>query len=57
MRLRALALLCDAAVPRPEPAGVAVPLRGGGYARLCVDGPVLDGDAMEHVGEHFGSAS
>ncbi len=24
--------------------GCVVPLRGGGYLRLCVDGPVLDAD-------------
>lgn len=27
--------------------GCVVPLKGGGYARLCVDGPVLDGDALD----------
>jgi NAD(P)H-flavin reductase len=27
--------------------GCAVPLAGGGYMRLCVDGPVVPGDAIE----------
>lgn len=27
--------------------GCAVPLRGGGYMRLCVDGPVVDAGAIE----------
>ena len=27
--------------------GCVVPLRGGGYLRLCVDGPVLDADRLE----------
>jgi dihydroorotate dehydrogenase electron transfer subunit len=29
--------------------GCAVPKPGGGYLRLCVDGPVLAGEAMEEV--------
>lgn len=29
--------------------GCAVPKPGGGYLRLCVDGPVLAGDALEQV--------
>ena len=29
--------------------GCVVPVRGGGYVRLCVDGPVLDADALERV--------
>jgi dihydroorotate dehydrogenase electron transfer subunit len=29
--------------------GCAVPLRDGGYVRLCVDGPVLAGDLLEAV--------
>ena len=32
--------------------GCVVPLAGGGYARLCVDGPVLDGDAIAEVPAH-----
>jgi NAD(P)H-flavin reductase len=32
--------------------GCVVPLAGGGYARLCVDGPVLAGDAIAEVPAH-----
>jgi NAD(P)H-flavin reductase len=32
--------------------GCVVPLAGGGYARLCVDGPVLDGAAIAEVPAH-----
>jgi dihydroorotate dehydrogenase electron transfer subunit len=32
--------------------GCVVPLAGGGYARLCVDGPVLDGEAIAEVPVH-----
>ena len=32
--------------------GCVVPLAGGGYARLCVDGPVLAGDAIAGVPAH-----
>ena len=32
--------------------GCVVPLAGGGYARLCVDGPVLDGEAIAEVQAH-----
>ena len=32
--------------------GCAVPRRGGGYLRLCVDGPVLDADELDTVEEH-----
>ncbi len=35
--------------------GCAVPRRGGGYLRVCVDGPVLDGQDLEHVSEHAGA--
>lgn len=31
--------------------GCVVPVRGGGYVRLCVDGPVLDADRLERVGQ------
>ena len=31
--------------------GCVVPLREGGYARLCVDGPVLDAERLERVAE------
>lgn len=31
--------------------GCVVPVRGGGYVRICVDGPVLDADRLERVGE------
>ncbi len=27
--------------------GCVVPVRGGGYVRLCVDGPVLDGEQLD----------
>ena len=37
--------------------GCAVPKRGGGYLRVCVDGPVLDASLLEHVSEHAGSPS
>lgn len=29
--------------------GCAVPRRGGGYLRVCVDGPVVDAGELEHV--------
>jgi NAD(P)H-flavin reductase len=32
--------------------GCVVPLRGGGYLRLCVDGPVLDGERLAEVPAH-----
>jgi dihydroorotate dehydrogenase electron transfer subunit len=32
--------------------GCVVPLREGGYARVCVDGPVLDADRLETVPRH-----
>ncbi len=35
--------------------GCAVPRRGGGYLRVCVDGPVIDADQLEHVDEHAGA--
>ena len=35
--------------------GCVVPRRGGGYLRVCVDGPVVDGAELEHVDEHAGS--
>jgi dihydroorotate dehydrogenase electron transfer subunit len=35
--------------------GCAVPKRGGGYLRVCVDGPVLDAAELEHVSEHAGA--
>ena len=31
--------------------GCVVPARGGGYLRVCLDGPVLAGEALERVGE------
>jgi NAD(P)H-flavin reductase len=33
--------------------GCAVPKPGGGYLRLCVDGPVLRGDEVEEVGHAY----
>jgi NAD(P)H-flavin reductase len=32
--------------------GCVVPLRAGGYLRLCVDGPVLDGALLAEVPAH-----
>jgi dihydroorotate dehydrogenase electron transfer subunit len=35
--------------------GCAVPARGGGYLRVCVDGPVIDAAALERVDAHAGA--
>ncbi len=35
--------------------GCAVPKRGGGYLRVCVDGPVIDAGELEAVCEHAGA--
>jgi NAD(P)H-flavin reductase len=35
--------------------GCVVPRRGGGYLRVCVDGPVIDAAMLEHVDEHAGA--
>lgn len=35
--------------------GCVVPVRGGGYARVCVEGPVFDAARLEHVEAHAGS--
>lgn len=35
--------------------GCAVPKRGGGYLRVCLDGPVLDAAELERVDEHAGA--
>jgi NAD(P)H-flavin reductase len=32
--------------------GCVVPVRDGGYVRICVDGPVLDADKLERVPAH-----
>ena len=37
--------------------GCAVPKRGGGYLRVCVDGPVIDAAELERVSEHAGAPS
>lgn len=37
--------------------GCVVPIRGGGYARVCVEGPVFDAARLEHVEAHAGSPS
>jgi len=34
--------------------GCVVPRRGGGYLRVCVDGPVVDADELERVEDHGG---
>jgi dihydroorotate dehydrogenase electron transfer subunit len=35
--------------------GCVVPRRGGGYLRVCVDGPVIDAAELEHVDAHAGT--
>jgi NAD(P)H-flavin reductase len=35
--------------------GCVVPRRGGGYLRVCLDGPVIDAAELEQVDEHAGS--
>jgi dihydroorotate dehydrogenase electron transfer subunit len=35
--------------------GCAVPKRGGGYLRVCTDGPVIDAAELEHVDAHAGA--
>jgi dihydroorotate dehydrogenase electron transfer subunit len=35
--------------------GCVVPRRGGGYLRVCVDGPVVDAAELERVDEHAGA--
>jgi dihydroorotate dehydrogenase electron transfer subunit len=35
--------------------GCVVPLRDGGYVRVCVDGPVFDASRLEHVDAHAGA--
>jgi dihydroorotate dehydrogenase electron transfer subunit len=35
--------------------GCVVPAREGGYLRVCVDGPVLDAAALDHVDAHAGA--
>lgn len=35
--------------------GCVVPRRGGGYLRVCVDGPVIDGAELERVEAHAGA--
>lgn len=35
--------------------GCVVPRRGGGYLRVCVDGPVIDAAELEHVDHHAGA--
>jgi NAD(P)H-flavin reductase len=35
--------------------GCVVPRRGGGYLRVCVDGPVIDAALLERVDEHAGA--
>ena len=35
--------------------GCVVPKRGGGYLRVCVDGPVIDAAELEYVEEHAGA--
>jgi dihydroorotate dehydrogenase electron transfer subunit len=35
--------------------GCVVPTRGGGYLRVCIDGPVIDAAELEHVEAHAGA--
>lgn len=35
--------------------GCVVPRRGGGYLRVCVDGPVIEAGDLEHVEAHAGA--
>ncbi len=35
--------------------GCVVPRRGGGYLRVCVDGPVIDAAELAHVDAHAGA--
>jgi dihydroorotate dehydrogenase electron transfer subunit len=35
--------------------GCAVPRRGGGYLRVCIDGPVIDAALLDGVEEHAGA--
>jgi len=35
--------------------GCVVPRRGGGYLRVCLDGPVIDAELIERVDEHAGA--
>jgi dihydroorotate dehydrogenase electron transfer subunit len=35
--------------------GCAVAKRGGGYLRVCVEGPVIDADQLDHVDPHAGA--
>jgi dihydroorotate dehydrogenase electron transfer subunit len=35
--------------------GCVVPMRGGGYLRVCVDGPVVDAAELEQVDAHAGA--
>jgi len=35
--------------------GCAVARRGGGYLRVCVEGPVIDADELDHVDPHAGA--
>ena len=37
--------------------GCVVPRRGGGYLRVCVDGPVVDADELERVEEPAGAVA
>ena len=35
--------------------GCVVPRRGGGYLRVCVDGPVIDAAELDSVEAHAGA--
>ena len=35
--------------------GCVVPRRGGGYLRVCIDGPVIDAAELDHIDAHAGA--
>jgi dihydroorotate dehydrogenase electron transfer subunit len=55
------ALPCELALEAPMACGFGachgcvVPARGGGYLRVCVEGPVIDASLIERVEEHAGA--
>ncbi|HUA11636.1 MAG TPA: hypothetical protein VMA83_06500 [Solirubrobacteraceae bacterium] len=61
-RCESAGLACQLALEAPMACGFGacfgcvVPRRGGGYLRVCVDGPVFDGDVLEGVEELAGAA-
>ena len=41
--------------PRMPHGRMAVARRGGGYLRVCIEGPVVDASQLERVDEHAGA--